>query len=150
MMSSNRKTERDLLMRLVYQMTVTGDWSDEEKESFLLEQLPACADGAETPCSGYFDELLTAVRDNLSHIDSVVEAASYNWKTGRIAKVDLAIIRLATAEILYAPDIPPAVSVNEAVDLARKYGGEKSYGFINGVLAGIVRSQSESQSWSRS
>jgi N utilization substance protein B len=128
-------------MRLIYQMSVTGDWSDEEQAGFLAEH----PDGGESPGEGqdagttYFDTVMAAVRGNIEAIDDAIERASDNWKIGRIAKVDLAIIRLAAAEIAYIPDIPTAVSVNEAVELAKRYGSDKSYEFVNGVLGRIVK-----------
>jgi N utilization substance protein B len=141
-MMTNRRKARELLMRLIYQMSVTGDWSDEEKAGFLAENPDDDGDGSgagQDAGAVYFDTVLAAVRGNIKDIDSAIEKASDNWKIGRIAKVDLAIIRLAAAEIAYVADIPVAVSVNEAVDLAKRYGSEKSYEFVNGVLGRIVR-----------
>jgi N utilization substance protein B len=138
---SNRRTARELLMRLIYQMSVTGDWSDGEKDCFLAEA--ADDRNGENPTGEadrkYFDAVMESARGNISEIDRAIASASDNWKISRISKVDLAIIRLAVAEMLYAPDIPPAVSINEAVDLAKKYGSDKSYEFVNGVLGRIVR-----------
>jgi N utilization substance protein B len=170
---ANRRKSRELLMRLVYQMSVTGDWSDEEVAGFLAEnagQEAGGGDGRESGRGGsgrrksggdhdvrggggresggsglgdgagvYFDTVMAAVRSNIKDIDSAIGKASDNWRIGRIAKVDLAIIRLAAAEIAYVPGIPVAVSVNEAVDLAKRYGSDKSYEFVNGVLGRIVR-----------
>jgi N utilization substance protein B len=128
-------------MRLIYQTSVTDDWSDDAKALFLKEnasdpqtefRLSSAADKA------YFNTVFDAVRENLSEIDAGIGGASAHWKLTRIAKVDLAIIRLAVAEMLYADGIPVSVSINEAVDLARKYGGEKSYEFVNGVLGKIA------------
>jgi N utilization substance protein B len=138
---ADRRSARELLMMLVYQMSVTGDWSDAEKECFLSE-----SEGQPRPNYrldgksdiAYFDAVLDAVRDHREELDGLIEAASQNWRIARIAKVDLAIIRLAGAEILYADDIPVSVSINEAVELAHKYGGEKSHEFVNGVLGKMV------------
>jgi N utilization substance protein B len=139
---TNRRAARELLMRLIYQMSVTGDWSEEEEAAFLAEN--AADDRRDfVPAAkvdkAYFDKIIKIVRDNRDAVDRAVANASDNWKIGRIAKVDLAIIRLAAAEILYADDIPAAVSINEAVDLAKRYGSDKSYEFVNGVLGRIVR-----------
>jgi N utilization substance protein B len=129
-------------MRLLYQMTVTGDWSEEEKDEFLAEDADDDGRGIVLQSESdraYFDAVIGAARDNIGAIDKAVEGASDNWKIRRIAKVDLAIIRLAVAEMLYVPDIPTAVSINEAVDLAKLYGSGKSYEFVNGVLGRIVK-----------
>jgi N utilization substance protein B len=134
---TNRRAAREQLMRLMYQMSVTGDWSDEEKAGFLAEN--ADGGGGREPDDSYFDTVMAAVKNNIEDIDKAIEASSDNWRIGRIAKVDLAIIRLAAAEIAYVPGIPVAVSVNEAVDLAKRYGSDKSHEFVNGVLGRIVR-----------
>jgi N utilization substance protein B len=141
---SNRRSVRELLMRLIYQMSVTGDWSDEEKKEFLAENAESADSGEGVSPPGkadkaYFDSVACAVRGNIAEIDRVIGGASDHWKIGRIAKVDLSIIRLAVAEMLYVPDIPAAVSINEAVGLAKRYGAEKSYEFVNGVLGRITR-----------
>jgi N utilization substance protein B len=139
---ANRRSARELLLRLIYQMSVTGDWSEEEEAAFLAESADdkardfGPAGKVDRP---YFERMIKTVCENKDDIDRAVEGASDNWKIGRIAKVDLAIIRLAVSEILYADDIPVAVSINEAVDLAKQYGSDKSYEFVNGVLGRIVR-----------
>ena len=70
---------------------------------------------------------------------SVIEKRLKNWELQRIAVIDKVILRLALAEILYFSDIPPEVSINEAIELAKKYSTEKSSKFINGILDAIYR-----------
>jgi len=70
-------------------------------------------------------------------IDAVIESYSSNWKLSRISGVDRNIMRVAVYELLYCSDIPTKVSINEAVDVAKKYGTEESGAFINGVLDSI-------------
>ncbi len=67
-------------------------------------------------------------------IDAVISKSATNWSTDRIAKVDLAILRLAVFELLFRDDIPPVVSINEAVDLAKEYSSGEARRFVNGVL----------------
>jgi N utilization substance protein B len=139
---TNRRASRELLMRLIYQMSVTGDWSDDEKLGFLAESTGHDVDGSRIgpdADAAYFDTVMVAVRDNIEDIDKAIGRASDNWRIGRMAKVDLSIIRLAVAEIAYVEEIPTAVAVNEAVDLAKRYGSDKSYEFVNGVLGRIIR-----------
>lgn len=85
---------------------------------------------------------LTAKTDgilaHLNEIDNEINDKSVGWKTSRMGKVDLAILRLAVYEIRYEEDIPVKVSINEAVELAKKYGTDDSSSFINGVLAKFV------------
>ena len=78
--------------------------------------------------------LFLGVCDNLKELDGLIGKTSKNWRLQRIAKVDRCILRIAAYELLYRDDIPPKVSINEAVDLAKKFGAEESGAFINGIL----------------
>ncbi len=84
-------------------------------------------------------KLMTAVTDKKEEADEIISSYLRNWKIGRLPKVDLAILRLAVTEIMWFDEIPDKVSVNEAVELAKKYSDEKSPSFINGVLGSVVR-----------
>jgi N utilization substance protein B len=134
----SRKKTRELLMKLIYQMTLFGHCEEDAKTQFLSDYAKDHPD-EEEPDRGYFDRIFQAVAEHRSHIDEVIAKASDHWKINRISKVDLSILRIAAAEILFFSDIPPGVSANEAVELAKKYGGENSPKFINGLLGNIVR-----------
>lgn len=73
--------------------------------------------------------------EHIDEIDALINEKSTGWKTSRMAKVDLSIIRIAVYEIKFEDDIPFKVSVNEAVELAKKYGADESPAFVNGILA---------------
>ena len=75
--------------------------------------------------------------DNKSNIDGKISKASRNWKIERMPRLERCILRLAVFEILYIEEIPPKVSIDEAVELAKKFCGEESGGFVNGVLDNI-------------
>ena len=75
-------------------------------------------------------------------LDGRIETAAHKWSMQRISRVALAIMRLALYEILYEEEIPTSVSINEAVELAKKYGCDEEATFVNGVLGGIVKAQS--------
>lgn len=81
--------------------------------------------------------------ENRSVIDSAVEKHLTGWKKDRIAPVSMALIRLAAYEIMFVDDIPSRVSINEAIELAKKYDDEKSYSFVNGVLNALAEEYSE-------
>ncbi|MBS7303784.1 MAG: transcription antitermination factor NusB [Lachnospiraceae bacterium] len=83
-------------------------------------------------------EKFDRIMDKLSDIDVQINERAKGWTTGRMAKVDLTIIRLAVFEILYDETIPDSVAINEAVELAKKFGQDESYSFVNGVLARFV------------
>ena len=82
---------------------------------------------------------------HLSELDEKISGKAKGWKLERLGKADLAILRLAVFEILYNEKVPNAVAINEAVELAKKYGGDKSGKFINGVLGAIERETQEEE-----
>lgn len=88
-------------------------------------------------------ELVLGVCGTIKELDNLISKASQNWRLERIARVDHSILRLAVYELLYRGDIPPKVSINEAVDLGKKFGTEESGAFINGVLDKIYTSISK-------
>ena len=81
---------------------------------------------------------------NLKEIDSLIDRLIANWRLSRMSVVDLCILREATCELLYRDDIPPIVSINEAVELGKIFSGEQSKGFINGVLDRVKNTLSRS------
>lgn len=131
-----RRTEaRELFMQLLFQMEVQNDYGQEIKERFILEHMQ------DSNQQEYFNRLFTAAVNHLSVIDEKLEACSDNWKISRMAKVDLAILRLSAAEILYLDDVPDSAAINEAVDMAKKYSSDDSGKFINGILGKVARSK---------
>ena len=83
--------------------------------------------------------LLGKIIENMDHIDEEINRNSRLWKTGRMPKVDLAIMRLAVGEIKYCDDIPDAVAVSEAISIAEKYSTGQSSKFIHGVLGAVTK-----------
>lgn len=94
------------------------------------------------------EELLSkfnSVVEHLDEIDSRIEEVSRGWTVKRIAKAELTILRLAVFEILYVDDVPDSVAINEAVELSKNYCDDKAKGFINGILASIVKPGNQAQ-----
>ena len=118
-------------MQLVYQMDITGD--------FRVADLSIVEESVKAASKQQAADTLTAVQDHHEEIDRLIAENLEKWSFDRIAKTDLAILRTAVAEMLYVDSIPVGVSINEAVELAKKYGDEKSYAFINSVLGKISR-----------
>lgn len=87
----------------------------------------------------FAEEIITGTIEKLQYIDQLIQDNTTGWTKDRIAKVDLAILRLALYEILFREDIPGSVAINEAIELAKKYSTDESGGFVNGVLGKIVR-----------
>ena len=132
-----REDVREKTMQLVYQMDMTGD--------FEVADLSIVDENVKAAGKKQAAETLAAVQDHHEEIDSLITDNLDNWTIDRIAKTDLAILRTALAEILYVENIPVKVSINEAVNLAKKYGDERSYAFINSVLGKISRSLESSE-----
>lgn len=86
----------------------------------------------------YIQDKINDVNEHLEQIDAIINEAAHGWKTSRMGKVDLTLLRLAVYEIRFEEDIPTGVAINEAVELAKKYGTESSPAFINGILAKIA------------
>lgn len=85
----------------------------------------------------FFLTLVNGVLDNRSDIDTLIERFSKNWKIQRMSGVDRNVMRIAVYELLHCEDIPPKVSINEAVDIGKKFGTEESGAFINGIMDSI-------------
>lgn len=86
----------------------------------------------------YILEKYQQIQEHMEEIDSLLEHASQGWKKERMGKVELTLLRLAVYEMKYDEDIPVGVAINEAVELAKKFGGDGSSAFINGILAKLV------------
>jgi len=89
-------------------------------------------------------KLLNGIRENLVEIDETIQAVATNWRIGRMAPVDRNVLRLAVWELKYS-DTPPKVAINEAINLAKRFGGQNSPQFVNGVLDRILKNSAVEQ-----
>lgn len=105
-----------------------------EQIKFYLEEL----EKSSVEENAYLMERFQAVVDKLEEIDAILSETSTGWKLNRMGKVDLTILRLAVYEMQYDEEIPIKVAINEAVELAKKFGGDDSPAFVNGVLAKLA------------
>lgn len=126
----NRKDARILAMQYIFQLEAQKDLKTSALDAFLAEH----ETGAQRK---YIETTVGNVALHLYEIDKALSAHSIGWSTSRMAKADLAVLRLACAEILYDETIPKSVSINEAVELAKIYGDEKSPAFVNAILKNI-------------
>lgn len=94
----------------------------------------ASFDPPEPEVQSLADPLINGVLDHLDELDAALEAASLHWRLTRMARVDRNILRLGAFELRYRPEVPTKVCLNEAIEIARKYGAEDSGAFINGIL----------------
>ncbi len=128
-----RNEAREILMQILYEMDATGSMDHETAARLTSERLTG--NNRERGLN-----ILNGIVDQLEQIDSKINEKSRSWKTSRMPKVDLAIMRLAVGEMMVDDQLPEAVAINEAVNLARKFSMEKSSRFVNGVLGAIVNS----------
>ncbi|HTM09538.1 MAG TPA: transcription antitermination factor NusB [Verrucomicrobiae bacterium] len=127
-----RRHGRELAVQALYQIEVTEDASARSLALFLSH----FEGGAEA--KDFARRLIDGVLEHCEEIDRLVGQTAENWKLERIAKVDLVILRLATYELLFCPDIPVKVSLDEAIEIAKRFGSADSSTFINGVLDKIA------------
>ena len=128
-----RNEAREILMQILYEMDATGSMDHETAARLTSERLTG--NNRERGLN-----ILNGIVDQLEQIDGEINEKSRSWKTSRMPKVDLAIMRLAVGEMMVDDQLPEAVAINEAVNLARKFSMEKSSRFVNGVLGAIVNS----------
>lgn len=126
-----RREQREQIFKLVFQLEFNDKTEMPEQMKLYLEQEKI---QSETDCT-YISDKFEKIQEKLAEIDSLINEQATGWKTGRMGKVDLAIIRLAVYEIKYDDSVPTSVAINEAVELAKKFGQDESSSFVNGVLA---------------
>ena len=132
--AGTRRKGRELGLQALYQIEITGDASAAAVESFLshFEGTPKAKEFAR--------RLVSGVVSQKAETDRRIEQSTENWKLARMAKVDLIILRMATYELVFCPDIPVNVSLDEAIEVAKRYGTPESATFINGVLDQVAHS----------
>lgn len=126
---------RSKIRENVFKMLFRAEFHDADD---MKEQLDLFDEELENPSESelfYINSKSKGILEHIDEIDALINEKSTGWKTSRMAKVDLSIIRIAVYEIKYEDDIPFKVSVNEAVELAKKYGADESLAFVNGILA---------------
>ena len=126
-----RRQARELAMQALFYMDIRKDASEETLEYFCGCFCPS------KKSRPFFRKLVNGVLETKGQIDSLVERYSQNWNISRMSCVDRNVMRIAVYEMLYCDDIPPKVSINEAVDIGKKFGTQESGAFINGIMDSI-------------
>jgi N utilization substance protein B len=126
-----RRQARELAMQALFSMDMNSAFSGEMLSDYCGSFPPGKRFYA------FFEYLVKGVLDHKAHIDTVIERYSSNWKMRRMACVDRNILRIAVYELLYSADIPAKVSINEAIDIGKRFGAPESGAFINGILDSI-------------
>lgn len=127
----SRRTERQKAVELLYEMTM----QKEDEAAFVVEYFEKYS--IESEKAKYVEKLLRTYFEHKDAINTVISENIQKWKIERLGKLDASILRIATTEMLYFEDLPEAVSINEAVELAKIFSEEKGFKFVNKVLRNI-------------
>ena len=134
-----RRRARELALQLLYQHEHTG--ADLETMQTDFDEWTGASDGVRA----FADHLLRGTLEHLEELDEQLTRQTTHWRLERLAAVDRNILRLAMFELLYETDTPPAVVIDEAIEIAKRYGAEDSGRFVNGVLDGFVKRRAGSR-----
>lgn len=125
-----RKGSREIAMELLFSMEISKNSYEETIECFVEDYEM----DLKTIDLEYIKEVMKSVVDHKEEIDEIIKNSLINWTIDRVSKVNLTIVRLAIAEMLYINDVPEVVAINEAIELTKKYSDDKSVSFVNGAL----------------
>ncbi|GKX66154.1 transcription antitermination factor NusB [Inconstantimicrobium mannanitabidum] len=131
----NRVKSREIAVQLTYQRMINKESVEEIIENFKEN----FDDNMNEGDFKYIREILEGIDNTTEELDKIIKESLVNWKIERISKINLAILRVATYEIIYVEDIPDKVSINEAIEITKKYSEEKSVSFINAVLDKVLK-----------
>ena len=127
-MVENRKAGRELAFQILYHADRIGSFTPEEVERYW--RLHPADEGSRI----FADKLVTLILEKDRQIDDLITEASASWSLERMDAVSRSILRLGVCEMYFFPDVPPAVTMDEAIRLAKRYGPENAPGFVNGIL----------------
>ena len=136
----SRRELREQIFKFIFRVEFNDRDEMPEQEQFFFENLEAEAQENELPRisetdAAYISDKGNRILEKLDEIDTMINTRAKGWTTQRMGKVDLTILRLAVYEIIFDKDVPTSVAINEAVELAKRFGQDESSGFVNGVLA---------------
>ena len=129
---STRRQAREIAFQFVYSRAAEGAGQGRDDFNAFCRSFDYEADD-------FAWDIASGTLTSLSELDEAINAVSKNWRVERMPKVDLAILRLGTYEIRHRDDVPKSVAINEAIELAKKFGAEGSPGFVNGILDKMER-----------
>jgi N utilization substance protein B len=130
----SRRAARDTALRLFYEYAVTGEFNPA-----TMDVMRDCSDkGMNDNAWGYVRHMIDLYKTHTEEVDAVIQANSKKWNISHMAKVELSILRIGVCELFYCDDIHESITINECVELGKKYATDKSSRFINGVLAAVL------------
>lgn len=139
----NRRQTREAALCMIFDYSFHTDGDGNEQLELYLDNFQDKDSknlSEELRQDDYFTKAYFGVISNINELDEIIATCSKKWSSKRISRVSKSILRLALYEIIYMKDIPEQVSVNEAVELAKKFDSDESYTFVNGILGAYIRS----------
>lgn len=136
-----RRKAREVALQLLYGLDVQEGRLDDVIALFW-DNFDNASEEISEDVKTFSTELVVGTWKNLEKIDHLISGNSENWTIGRMSRVDKSILRMAVYELLFCPEIPPKVTLNEAIDLGKIYGSENSGSFINGILDALYEKTS--------
>ena len=130
----DRSLAREIAMKMLYAASLGGG----ETMNEVLEQSEQ-TDTLSGSDRTFLENLTVGVTDHQQELDEVIGRYAQGWALNRLARVDLTILRMAVYELMYMPEVPVGATINEAVELAKRFAEDKSSGFINGILGSVAR-----------
>lgn len=134
-----RHAGRTAAMQVLYELDTGGDFDD--VEGMLERHFASFEPQADVELRDFATELCLGVVEHIQDIDALLEDASTNWRVARMSRVDRNVLRVATFELYFCPEVPDRVAINEGVELAKNFGSSESRQFVNGVLDRLRRSR---------
>jgi len=143
-MASNRHLGRIVALQTLYEQDFRREAGDEsfDLKDVLERNIQRYDETIDD--KAFIEQLVHGVDARQDEIDDIVRPVAPEWPIEQIARIDRIILRIGVYELLHEPDVPPKVAINEAVELAKAFGGENSSKFVNGVLGTVLRSQEDS------
>jgi N utilization substance protein B len=144
-MASPRRQGREVALQVLCAIDANPDVGAAAALEVVVSHLLTSEDddgelpGADVFDRGFAETLLRAATGNREKIDETISQISRTWRLDRMARVDRNVLRLAVAEILFLPEVPARVTINEAVELAKRYGAAESSAFVNGLLDSVIK-----------
>jgi N utilization substance protein B len=134
-----RRRAREFALQILYQLDVQEQLSHDQAIGLFWRNLAADETDDAQPADlgevqSFAEKLVRGVRDHLGEIDAQIQSASRNWRLERMARVDRNLLRLALYELKFVEDVPAKVAINEAIEIAKRFGTNESSAFVNGIL----------------
>ncbi len=133
----SRRVQRETAVQLLFEMKM----QKEENIPFIVNYFEARE--LDMDLYPYAYELARKYVEKMDEIEEILKANIHSWRVERVGKTEISVIRVATVEMLYFDDVPPAVAINEAVEIAKRFSDERSYKFVNKVLRNVLEAIKE-------